>query len=70
MNSDLKQLLFYVGLILAFGGFQALLNIMLVSWMLLGIIALILVTFFKKDLIIMGLRILYSIISKKSRFAH
>jgi hypothetical protein len=64
MNSDLKQFLFFIAFILFFGGLQGLLNVIIISWWFLGIVAFIIITFHKKDLLIVGFKILFA---KKSK---
>jgi len=59
MDYNLKQLLFIITFVVLFGGLEGFYNIVIVSYWLLGVVALIAITFFKKDLIISLLRLLF-----------
>ena len=59
MDYNLKQLLFIITFVVLFGGLQGFYNIVIVSYWFFGVVVLIAITFFKKDLIISLLRLLF-----------
>ncbi len=68
MNRDLLKILLFLGIVFIFGGWQGLYNLGILSWFYFGLIILILITFFKKDLIIIALKIVYNqFIAKRRR---
>lgn len=59
MDRDLLYILFLIGIVIVFGGWQGLYNLAIGIWFMLGVILIILVTFFKRDLIFAGLKALF-----------
>jgi hypothetical protein len=68
MDPDLKQLLFILGFVVVFGGIRGLIDVTIASLWFLGLVGLILVTFFKKDLFILGLKWIFSKFYRRCRY--
>jgi uncharacterized membrane protein len=68
MDRNLLKILAIIAFVIIFGGWQGLYNLAIGVWFILGLIVVILITFFWKDLIIAGLKaIFYHFFSKRRR---
>jgi len=67
MDRDLLSLLFLIGFVIVFGGWQGVYNLAIGVWFILGLVGIILITFFKRDLIIAGLKAIYHHFALKRR---
>ncbi len=67
MDRDLLWLFFVIGLVFVYGGWQGLYNLAMGIWLILGIVVVILITFFKRDLIFTGLKALFNFFFSKRR---
>lgn len=56
MDRDVWKLLVILGFVFVFGGWQGLYNVGIGIVFMAGLVALILITFFKRDLIMIGLK--------------
>lgn len=68
MDRDLFKILAIIAFVIIFGGWQGLYNLAIGVWFMLGLIVILLVTFFKRDLIFAGIKaIFYHFFSKRRR---
>jgi Flp pilus assembly pilin Flp len=67
MDRDLLKILAIIAFVIIFGSWQGLYNLGVVTWFYVGLIAFILITFFKKDLIIAGLKTIFKNYTLKRR---
>jgi len=68
MDRDLLKIFAIIAFVIIFGGWQGLHNLGVAIWFTLGLVLLILITFFKKDLIIAVLKsIFHNYILKRRR---
>lgn len=65
MDRDLWKLILILGIVFTFGGWQGLYNVGIGVWFLTGLIVFIMITFFKKDLILAGMKIIFNKIMKR-----
>jgi len=59
MDRDLLKILAIIAFVIIFGSWQGLYNLGVVTWFYLGLIAVLIFTFFKKDLIIAVLKSIF-----------
>jgi len=68
MDRNLWILVLILGFVFTFGGLQGLYNLSVGVVFFTGLVVLIMITFFKKDLIIAGLKFLFYRIFRKRRW--
>lgn len=59
MDRDLLKILAIIAFVIIFGGWQGLYNLGIAIWFTLGLVLLIIITFFKKELIIIFLKSIF-----------
>jgi len=67
MDRDLLKILVIITIVIIFGGWQGLYNLAIGVWFILGLIVVILITFFWRDLIFAGLKAIFNHFFSKRR---